>query len=255
MNKRYFLVLFILSLGLVSGCATRAPTIAHTHVGHAMEGWHDTPGKKGLFEVAEDKAQLASRHAERAAEDATNLKKVKAEISKVLIATDTFWDDEGETKVEAPYGLKQALTGAIDHITFAANSDDASINVKNSTSILVGNVAVVLDRCDLITALGDEIQASDSKEEVGILLQEVRSLTHANLHGIDSNGDGVVGSNSEEMGIKQLRVEIENMIAREDPPYATVDRWYLFNLVRLPSGEWIFKTVADWDGGGGGGGY
>ena len=246
--------MLVLSLGVVTGCATRAPTIAHTHVGHAMAGWHDTPGKKGLFEVAEDKAQEASLHAERAAENPGNTKQVKAEVSKVTIATDRQLGKASDTEVEAPYGVKQALTGAIDHITFAASSDDASANVRNTASTLEKSATGVLDRCDLITLLGSEIQESDSQEEVQILLEEVRALAHANLNGVDSNGDGVIGSDPEEIGLKQLRVKIEDMIAREDPPYTTVDRWYLFNLVRLPTGEWIFDNLPKWDGGGGGGG-
>jgi hypothetical protein len=38
----------------------------------------------------------------------------------------------------------------------------------------------------------------------------------------------------------QLRKELDAMIARENPPYVTVDQWYLFNLVRLPNGRWVF---------------
>jgi len=38
----------------------------------------------------------------------------------------------------------------------------------------------------------------------------------------------------------QLRKELEGIIAREKPPYVTVDQWYLFNLVRLPNGKWVF---------------
>ena len=69
---------------------------------------------------------------------------------------------------------------------------------------------------------------------------------------------------ADEYGLMQLRRDIESMIAREDPPYATVTSWYLFNLIRLPDGSWIFRkrhtTSAADDpygsgGGGGGGGY
>jgi hypothetical protein len=34
------------------------------------------------------------------------------------------------------------------------------------------------------------------------------------------------------------------MIARERPAYRTVDQWYLFNLVRLPNGRWVFDKLA-----------
>ena len=40
---------------------------------------------------------------------------------------------------------------------------------------------------------------------------------------------------------KTYEAVLYELVAREDPPYETVDRWYLFNLVRLPSGEWIFR--------------
>ncbi len=43
-----------------------------------------------------------------------------------------------------------------------------------------------------------------------------------------------------EFGLLQLRKELEAVIAREKPPYVTVDQWYLFNLVRLPNGKWVF---------------
>jgi len=40
-----------------------------------------------------------------------------------------------------------------------------------------------------------------------------------------------------------LRRDLVDMINREDPPYRTVDEWYLFNLVRLPSGLWVFDKL------------
>jgi hypothetical protein len=61
--------------------------------------------------------------------------------------------------------------------------------------------------------------------------------------GDDSNGDGVVGSVPSEYGLLQLRKELEAMTARENPPYVTVPQWYLFNLVRLPNGRWVFDKL------------
>ena len=40
-----------------------------------------------------------------------------------------------------------------------------------------------------------------------------------------------------EFGMKQLRAQLDGIIARESPPYRTVDQWFLFNLVRLPNGR------------------
>ena len=69
---------------------------------------------------------------------------------------------------------------------------------------------------------------------------EIAKLAQANLTGDDANSDGVVGSVPSEYGLLQLRKELEAMIGREKPPYVTVDQWYLFNLVRLPNGRWVF---------------
>ncbi|MEA3412124.1 MAG: hypothetical protein U9R74_11385 [Pseudomonadota bacterium] len=234
-----YLVLF--ALFLTGGCASRAPTIAHTHVGHAMTGWHDTPDKGGLFTTAEDKAGEALRAAE-AASSAGDLQDIQARIEEVMIATDPqYATGPGGGGVKAPYGLRQALSGAVAHISFAANSPDASENIKQSSGQFTLSARPVLERSDLVIALGSDILASDSEEEARILGEEVLFLARANVMGDDSDGDGVPGSSPEEYGMRQLRDEIQAMIDREDPPYTTVDTWYLFNLVKLPSGQWVFK--------------
>ena len=43
-------------------------------------------------------------------------------------------------------------------------------------------------------------------------------------------------------GLYNFRQDIESMVARENPPYATVDSYYLFNLVQLPDGQWGFAS-------------
>jgi hypothetical protein len=40
-----------------------------------------------------------------------------------------------------------------------------------------------------------------------------------------------------------LRAEVQAMLSRETPAYRTVDQWYLFNLVRLPNGRWVFDKL------------
>ena len=88
--------------------------------------------------------------------------------------------------------------------------------------------------------LGKDVQASTSAKEASVSVAEIAKLAQANLSGDDSNGDGVAGSVPSEYGLLQLRRELEGIIAREKPPYVTVDQWYLFNLVRLPNGKWVF---------------
>ena len=47
---------------------------------------------------------------------------------------------------------------------------------------------------------------------------------------------------SDNYSLYTFRNDIEEMVAREDPPYETVESFYLFNLVKLPDGQWGFAS-------------
>ena len=257
MRQSFTWTLFVVAILAMSGCAGHTPTIAHVHLGHAMTGWHDTPGKEGLFVVAEIKAEKALEYAQAAADGSLDLNRIQTNIARVMVLSDGDAMENGQT---AQYGVKQALAGAVSHISYAAISPDATANTKTFAAGFTVNAAGIIDRCDLITALSRDIGGSESVEEAGLLAPEIAKLTRANIHGEDLDGDGIVGSYADEYGLVQLRQDIESMIAREDPPYATVTQWYLFNLIRLPDGSWIFRkkrtdTSNDPYSGGGGGGY
>jgi hypothetical protein len=98
----------------------------------------------------------------------------------------------------------------------------------------------VVARCELIGLLGKDVESTTTVQEAQTLAAEIARLAQQNLDGEDADGDGVVGSKPAEYGMKQLRARLDEMIAREDPPYRTVDDTYLFNLVRLPNGKWVF---------------
>jgi hypothetical protein len=100
-----------------------------------------------------------------------------------------------------------------------------------------------VERCDLIVLLGKDVEASSSVEEASVSVAELGKLTRANVSGDDSNADGVAGSLPSQYGLVQLRKELEATVARESPRYVTVPQWYLFNLVRLPNGRWVFDKL------------
>jgi hypothetical protein len=255
MRKYAALLIKILpALLLLSGCATKTPTIAHTHIGHAMDGWPDTRNQIGLFVSAENAAQAAVQTAEAARAAHQNLTRIKYNIAQVLSHTNPYYHGSEASFDNKQYGVKNALAEAAHHVIFAAESPDASDNVRSFALQFSDNANYVLARCDLIILLGDEVLNSTSAEEASILSNELVKLTRANLDGDDSDGDGIIGSTPEEYGLKQLRAELLAMIDREGPDYSTVDTWYLFNLIRLPSGEWIFKKRSSLGGYGGGGG-
>ncbi len=203
-----------------------------------MTGWHDTPGKQGLFVVAERKAAAALSQAGEATASSNDLTAIQSSIARVHLLTD---GSTTATDNKDRYGVRQGLNGAVSHITYAATSPDATTNTKAFAEAFAVNAAGVLDRCDLIAALSSDILASTSVQEAALLAPEIETLARANLHGEDIDGDGRIGSTPAEYGLVQLRQEIERMLEREDPPYRTVSSWYLFNLIRLPDGSWMFR--------------
>lgn len=258
MKHAYAGFVFIAAMLAMAGCSHRAPTISHVHIGHAMTGWHDTPEKEGLFVVAELQAGKAIESAQAAVDGNRDLDRIKADIARAGRLSD---GDAMGTGQKAAYGVKQALAGAVSHISYAATSPDATVNTRVFADGFAANAAGVIDRCDLITALSRDIRGSASMEEAGLLAPEIVKLARANIHGEDLDGNGIIGSYADEYGLVQLRRDIEGMIAREDPPYATVNAWYLFNLIRLPDGSWMFRkrhidsSEDPYASGGGGGGY
>lgn len=225
------LTLGVLLLGLV-GCTSRPPTIAHVHIGHAITGVHVTPNQEGYLVTAERRAGQTVDFA-RLAASGNELAEIKKNVAAAVKATDS--DDD--------FGVKQAIVMAANHITFAATSDDASVNVQRAAPKFTADITRVVERCELIVLLGKDVASSTSIKDAAVSVAELGKLAQANAAGDDSNGDGVVGSVPSEYGLVQLRKEIEAMIARENPPYVTVPQWYLFNLVRLPNGRWVFDKL------------
>jgi hypothetical protein len=219
----------LLALLAAAGCVTRPPTIAHVHIGHAVTGVHVTPGHKGYVLVAEQRAD-AALEAAQAAHQATELAAMKAQVVAVVRATD---DADA-------FGVKQSLVLAANHISFAATSADASENVMQFAPVFKTNIAAVIGRCDYIDLLARDVAASGSLREASLLVDEIVKTAQANVEGDDTAHAGVKGSIPADFGMAQLRGQVTDMIARERPPYRTVDQWYLFNLVRLPNGRWVF---------------
>jgi hypothetical protein len=215
-----------------TACVTRPPTIAHVHLGHALTGVAITPGQKGYVMEAEERAQNAYELAQKAA-SGTSLVQIKADVDAAVQASNA--DDS--------FSLKHSLVLASNHITFAATSDDASRNVRESAPIFAHDIGKVVERCDLIALLGKDVAASSQISEAQVLTEEISKLTEQNINGDDSDGNGIVGDSPKEYGMKQLRAELQGIIAGENPPYRTVEQYYLFNLVRLPNGRWVFDKL------------
>jgi hypothetical protein len=233
MKRRIFIAPAVLTIVAgVSACVTRPPTIAHVHIGHALTGVHVTPGHRGYVLVAEQRADETLAAATSAGR-ASDLHELQSDVAAAVSATDN----------QENFGVKQSLIMAANHISFAATSADASDNVIRFAPVFKDNIAAVIGRCDYIDLLGKDVAASSSLKEASLLVQEIVKAARANVEGDDSKSVGVKGSVPVDYGMVQLRGQLQAMIARENPPYRTVDEWYLFNLVRLPNGRWVFDKL------------
>jgi hypothetical protein len=228
-DNRVVSTLLLMAAAISSGCVSRPPTIAHVHLGHALTGVHVTPGRVGYLAVAEERA-LQAAEAAHAAARASSLAQLKPAVAAAAHTSNS----------EEEFGLRMAVVQASNHISFAADSEDASVNVRNGAARFAKNIAGVVERCDLIALLAKDVAAAKTLEEAKALAAEIDKLAVQNLNGVDLNRDGQIGEQANEYGVKQLRKEIAAMIEREDPPYRTVEQTYLFNLVRLPNGKWVF---------------
>jgi hypothetical protein len=227
----FLLGAFIIASFGSTACSTQAPTIAHVHIGHAITGHASTPEQVGFFQLAEEQAVAAVAVVDEFDSSASSREALDRQL-EALWAIMKFGDE---------FSFNRVLQEASNHMVYAANSEDASANVRAGAKEFEAAIQGMLVRTDLIELYINETKNSSSAEETMQYADEVATLVRTNLNGEDIDSNGQIGDTPEEYGIRQLRRDIDTMIAAENPPYRTVDRWFLFNLIRMPSGDWIFR--------------
>ncbi|MFK7996668.1 MAG: hypothetical protein AB8B87_21205 [Granulosicoccus sp.] len=210
-----------------------APTIAHVHIGHAITAWNDTPGKQGLLVVAELAAVTAETNSQLMLKAARNgdIIKTKRFLNQIAIALDPQQYDPEQQK--NGYGVRRGTAEAMTHLTLSAGVFDASTNVQRTVTQTNVRAQDILDSADELAVYIDAGMAATDSVELEIIAEEVSLLVKAIAGGPDY---------PDIYGLYNLRKDIESMIAREDPPYEVVDSYFLFNLVRLPDGQWGFGS-------------
>jgi len=219
------------------GCVRSLPLISHAHVGHSLTAWRDTPNQEGLFVVAEKEADVAFEDAQQAVNNAQTPDIARQYISNVVHALNPDIQSEGSG---LGYGAIRALEGAVDHIAFAAESEDASKNIIESSGQFSYDARRVLVRLKLAVEVAQLARRSSAAELPG-LADELQQLMDHNINGKDIDGNGVVDPASDEVGLVQLRQGLVTMLSNESPPYHPLGRKYLLGLVRLPNGQWTYN--------------
>ncbi len=229
--RRNWLALCLACSAALAACVTvELPTIAHVHVGHAVTAFPDTPGQRALFDIALADAAMAAEHAGYAVEGARDLAAVRLHLGHVLHAADPAREPSGPG---TGYGLVRAIDACADHLGFAQEVRDASANLKAGLPTVIGSLQPLQREARAITALAAEGRGSADAAAALAFAQEVRQRT-TRLAG--------------ELWLARHR--LDQLLAAEQPPYQVVPQRYLFGILRLPSGDWVFDPAATRGSGG-----
>ena len=249
-NRRLQVSLVILFTGFaLSACATtEVPKFSHIHVGHALNGWVNTPDQKGLFVTAENFAGEITRLSVSSIEASRNSDFATVRTNSKEILRLIGFDPGDFITGPDSYTFLTALQGAVNHMEYAVDSDDASQNLRDGIQTVIDSSATVFARADVLRLLAELAATEPDDDQLSDVAREIRVLAVQNLEGEDINKNNLIGDTPEEYGLRQLRRDLAATIEKEQPPYRAVEQRYLFGLVRLPDGTWKFR---DPDSGGG----
>lgn len=231
LKKTIFFGTLFVTLTSMTGCSSivkkKSPPFSHIHVGHALTGWITTPGKKGLISTADKEAQIALNGALQSSRSNT-LSQKKMHIANALHAVDPKVQGKGSG---LGFGLTRALTESIAHLQYAAESDDASANIKRT-------VPVISKKAQNLAKLSNQLKVFGLATASATTMGEVKALEGEFLSNIKKINNG-------SYNIRQFQADIKKMASREKPVYRTVNSYFLFNLIRLPTGKWAFRPKND----------
>ena len=210
--------------------AAQAPASpAHTHIGHIMTSWTDTPDMKGFLPTAIADAQVAMEQVERAdlegrindfwlyggyvlnaldpgAETDALLKTAYARLPTTYV------------KIEVPgsgYGIKRAVAGALQHVQLAAKSDGASDNVKTHATHVAASLENVAKWTDEAIATTRKLLQAKDVGGGQVLVDELTAQIGQIAIGTDANGDGQTGWQTGEGGLRQANTHMRLMMKGE----------------------------------------
>jgi hypothetical protein len=152
------------------------PPLVHSHIGHVMIGWRDTPGTVGLLTVALSDARVASAHALLTSKSASNLADMRLHAGHVLHALDPTIEAKGPA---SGYGAKKAAAGALQHVGFAAGVEGASEVVKSHAATVSARLTETISTIDRAISTAQKIQAAATAADAGTLVSELAAATEA----------------------------------------------------------------------------
>ena len=208
----------------------QAPTSpAHSHIGHIMTTWADTPGMKGFLPTAIADTQVAMEQVERADLEGRindfwlyggyvlNALNPGAETD-ALLKTAYARLPTTYVKIEVPgsgYGIKRAVAGALQHVQLATKSSGASDNVKTHAAHVIASLENVAKWTDEAIATARKLLEAKDVGGGQVLVDELTAQIGQLAIGIDANGDGQTGWQTGEGGLRQANTHMRLMMKGE----------------------------------------
>src|SRR5207245_8024853 len=130
--------------------------------------WRDTPGGVGFLIAAITDARVAVVHARLAGMDPGSLlDDMKLHAGHVLNALDPGIEPRGPA---SGYGVKKAVSGALQHLDFAASAEGASANVKTHATHVTASLGDSIQWTDQAIAAVEKIRAAPSAADAAPLV-------------------------------------------------------------------------------------
>lgn len=202
-----------IALAVVSAPAlAQAPNMAHTHIGHVMTSFGDTPDKAGLLPTTMAEAATAAQHAGLGAKATTNLMAMQLHAGHVIQCIDPTIVAMGPCK---GYGVKKGATAAMNHVGLAAKVETASAGVKTHSTHVSTSLDNTIKRADEAVATAQKIRAATTAEQAAPLAADLQRMTAELTSGVDANKDGAVGWQAGEGGLQQADQHMHLMMKGE----------------------------------------
>jgi hypothetical protein len=189
------------------------PGQAGVHIGHVLNGFHDTPGLQGLLPVVMAEARVAAQHATLATRQPENLQYMKTHSEHVMHAL----DPSTVPALMAPgqgYGAKKAIAAIAQHVELAAKEADATPGVVTHARHVGMSARNTVARVEQLLALAAQVRAATSAAEAAKLVSQMASLGDQLVAGFDANGDGRVTFEEGEGGLQHVDDHVKLMLPR-----------------------------------------
>ncbi|HET9949265.1 MAG TPA: hypothetical protein VFQ22_10115 [Longimicrobiales bacterium] len=191
--------LLALVFALAPGLSAQSAEV-QVHIRHVTEAFMGTPGGLGLLPTAMAEADIALRHLGFAAADSTSVSVIRMHVAHALHALDPAAAPGGPG---LGYGIRRAAEEAALHVQMAADAEGATGNVIFHAEHVATAALNVARQVDAVVALGKRVESAPSPAAALPLLAELTARTEALLGGRDADGDGLVGWQRGEGGLRQ----------------------------------------------------